>query len=41
MKINPRLDFGAEIWPNLHIQILATRFILPLLKVNEESLKLK
>jgi hypothetical protein len=38
--MHPRLDSGGEIWPNLHIQILATRFILFLLKVNEESFKL-
>ncbi len=37
IKINPWLDFGREIWPNLHIQILATTFILFVLKVNEEG----
>jgi hypothetical protein len=36
MKINPRLEFWGEIWPNIHIQILATRLILSILKVNEE-----
>jgi hypothetical protein len=34
------LDFGGGIWPNLHIQILASRFILSLLKVNEKGFKL-
>jgi hypothetical protein len=34
------LDFGGGIRPNLHIQILATIFILSLLKVNEEGFKL-
>jgi hypothetical protein len=40
IKINPMLDFRQDIWPNFHIQIFSTRFILSLLKVNEKSFKL-
>jgi hypothetical protein len=40
IKINLRLDFGRDNWPNIHIQILAIIFILSFLMVNEEGLKL-
>jgi hypothetical protein len=31
------VESWGEIWPNFHIHMFATRFILSLLKVNEEG----